>query len=140
LKKEVAIEKPLKLIDRSEIALVGSNGDNGYPNIKAMLKMRNEGLRKVWFSTNTSSMRVAQFAKDPRACIYFVNSSEYEGLMLVGGIVIHQDAETKRLLWKEGFERYSPLGVNDPDYCVLCFTSKWANYYHELENATFDVE
>jgi hypothetical protein len=59
------------LLKRSEIAMVGSNGQEGYPNIKAMFKIKSENLRHVWFSTNTSSRRVTQFKKDPRACLYF---------------------------------------------------------------------
>jgi len=139
LGKELAIRQSLALTDKSEIAMVGSNSDDGYPNIKAMLKIRNEGLRRIWFSTNTSSMRVAHFKKDRRACLYFVDMSEFKGLLLVGEMTIHQDMESKRMLWVEGFKKYYPMGVDDPDYCVLCFTSKWGNYYHKLENTSFQI-
>ena len=140
MKKKDAFERSLELANKSEIAVIGSNGENGYPNIKAMLKMKNEGLKKIWFSTNTSSKRVAQFRKDPKVCVYFVDSLQFKGLMLVGDIGIHQDIKSRILLWRQGFERYYPLGINDPDYCVLCFTAKWGNYYHKLENTTFQIE
>jgi general stress protein 26 len=140
MKKKDAFEKSLELANKSEIAMVGSNGDDGYPNIKAMLKMKNEGLKKIWFSTNTSSKRVAQFKKDPKACVYFVDMLKFKGVMLVGEMDIHQDIKSRKLFWKEGFERYFPLGINDPDYCVLCFTAKRGNYYHKFENTTFQIE
>jgi general stress protein 26 len=139
MKKKDAFERSLELANKSEIAVIGSNGENGYPNIKAMLKMKNEGLKKIWFSTNTSSKRVAQFRKDPKVCVYFVDPLQFKGLMLVGDIGIHQDIKSRKLLWRQGFERYYPLGINDPDYCVLCFTAKWGNYYHKLENITFQI-
>jgi general stress protein 26 len=66
MKKEEVFERSLELANKSDIAMVGSNSDDGYPNIKAMLKIKNEGLKKIWFSTNTSSKRVAQFRKDLR--------------------------------------------------------------------------
>jgi general stress protein 26 len=139
VKQEEASKEGLALADRATIALVGSNGDNGYPNVKAMIKMENEGLQQVWFSTNTSSKRVAQFLHNPKACVYFVDFDTWEGLLLVGCIEILQDAESRRRLWRPGCERYYPLGVDDPDYSVLRFTAEWGNYYHALSNVTFTL-
>jgi len=137
--KEAAIEQALTLADRSGIVMLGTNGDDGVPNIKAMIKMENEGLKTVWLSTNTSSRRVAQLLRDPRACLYFVDMEKWMGLMLVGEVEVLQDAESRQRLWREGFERYYPLGVNDPDYTVLRFTARQGNYYH-AGNVTFDIE
>jgi general stress protein 26 len=136
MQKEEAIKEALALTDRSTIAMVGTNGDDGYPNIKAMIKMETEGLQTVWFSTNTSK-RVAQLARNPKACVYFVDFEQWKGLMLVGRIEILQDPESRQQLWQPGAEKYYPLGVTDPDYTVLRFTSEWGNYYHALSNVTF---
>jgi general stress protein 26 len=132
-----ARRKALALVERSGIALVGSNGDDGYPQIKALLKMETEGLKTVWFSTNTSSRRVAQFRSDPRACVYFVDFSDWMGLMLVGEMEVLSDPESRRRLWRDGYEQYYPLGVSDPDYTVLRFKAASANYYHQLDNLDF---
>jgi general stress protein 26 len=132
-----ARRKALALVERSGIALVGSNGDGGHPWIKAMLNMETEGLETVWFSTNTSSRRVAQFLRDPRACVYFVDFSDWMGLMLVGEMEVLSDPESRQRLWREGFEKYYPLGVSDPDYSVLRFKATSANYYRQLDNLTF---
>ena len=32
-----------------------------------------------------------------------------------------------------------PLGVDDPDYSVLCFTVMWGNFYHSLSNIDFEI-
>ncbi|MGC9393386.1 MAG: pyridoxamine 5'-phosphate oxidase family protein, partial [Anaerolineae bacterium] len=112
----------------------------GFPNIKAMLKMENEGLKTVWLSTNTSSRRVAQLFRDPKACLYFVDMEGWMGLMLVGEMEVLQDAASRQRLWRDGFERYYPQGVDDPDYTVLRFTARWGNYYHALANVTFAIE
>ena len=138
--KETAIEQALALADRSGIVMLGTNGDDGTPNIKAMLKMENEGLKTVWMSTNTSSRRVGQLRRDPRACLYFIDMEKWMGVMLVGGVELLQDAESRQRLWREGFEKYYSLGVNDPDYTVLRFTARWGNYYHALANVTFDIK
>ena len=139
MEKQEAMEKALELANRCTIAVLGTNGDDGYPQIKAMIKMENEGLRAVWFSTNTSSRRVAQLQKDSRASVYFVDFEIWMGLMLVGEVEILQDAASRQRLWRDGYEKYYPLGVNDPDYTVLRFTTRWGNYYHRLSNVTFEV-
>jgi general stress protein 26 len=134
-----AIRKSLILVENSKIALLGTNGDEGYPNIKAMLVADQEGLKRIWFSTNTSSRRVAQLRRDPKACVYFVDFSVWQGLMLVGTMEILTDPESRRRFWHPGDEQYYRLGVDDPDYSVLRFTAEWGNYYHALANATFPV-
>ncbi len=101
--------------------------------------MKNEGLRTFYFSTNTSSKRIAQFKENPKACLYFVTFSNWQGLMLIGEMEILQDKESKAKFWKNGYEKYYPLGVNDPDYSVLRFTATKGNYYHHLCNIDFNI-
>jgi general stress protein 26 len=57
----------LQLIERSKICLLGTKGEDGYPNIKAILNMTHEGIKKIRLSTNTLSKRVQQLKKDSRA-------------------------------------------------------------------------
>ena len=139
MQKDEAVKEALALADRSTIAMLGTNGDEGYPNIKAMIKMENEGLNRIWFGSNNSARRTGQLARDPKACVYFVDFEQWMGLMLVGEAEVLQDMESRRRLWRDGFEKYYPLGVTDPDYCVLRFTAGWGNYYHGLSNVTFEL-
>src|SRR4030043_1090778 len=81
LSKDEALKKALELVASCGIAMLGSNGASGYPNIKAMLKMETEGIKTVWFSTNTSSKKVNQFKENPRACVYFHNEQSFKGLL-----------------------------------------------------------
>lgn len=140
MNKQEAIAQGLELIEKSNICMLGTNGDDGFPNIKGMTNLKHEGLKKIWFSTNTSSKRVQQLRKDNKACVYYVDEKPFKGLMLVGTIEILQDIESKKMLWSEGAEKYYPLGVEDPDYSVLCFTAKRGNYYQALKNVTFEIE
>ncbi len=138
--EQEAITQGLELIEKSKIAMLGTNGEGGFPNIKAMLNLKYEGIGRFWFSTNTSSKRVQQLRQDNRACIYFVDENEFKGLMLVGVVEILQDIESRKMLWNEGFEIYYPQGVEDPDYSVLRFTARQGNFYHGLNNITFDLD
>jgi general stress protein 26 len=136
----IALKESLALVERSPIAMVGSVDENGFPNIKAMLNLEYDCLKTIWFSTNTSSTRVAQFTRNHKACVYYVDQEKFMGLLLVGRIQVQHDTLSRQRLWRTGFEKYYPLGVADPDYSVLCFTSERGNYYHALKNLWFDVE
>ncbi|SET19284.1 General stress protein 26 [Natronincola peptidivorans] len=137
--KEDVLKSALTLVENCNTVTLGTSGEDGYPNIKAMLKMETEGLKTIWLSTNTSSKRVSQLMKNSKACIYFNDEKSFRGLMLVGDMEVLTDSETRKRLWREGFEIYYPLGVSDPDYSVLKFTSRWGNYYHNLSNTNFEV-
>ncbi len=132
-----AIEKSRSLVKRSTIALVGTIGNDSFPNIKAMINAKYNDLKEIWFSTNTSSKRVNQLKINDKSCVYFVDFETWEGLMLVGRIKIKRDSESRKMLWNEGCERYYPLGVEDPDYTVLHFIAEYGNYYNNLNNVTF---
>jgi general stress protein 26 len=119
--------------------MVASQDAAGYPNVKAMFKIEAEGVRIVRFSTNTSSARVAQFKASPKACVYFHDADTFQGLMLIGTMEVTSDLDMRRRLWREGWEVYYPLGVTDPDYSILTFTAVSGNYYHSLQNVTFDI-
>ncbi|WNQ12112.1 pyridoxamine 5'-phosphate oxidase family protein [Paenibacillus aurantius] len=126
------------LVNEATTIMVSSVDEHGYPNTKQMFKMKHDGLETFWFSTNTSSMRVKQFQRNPHASLYFVGKSN--GLMLVGDMKVRQDRDSKEWLWVEGSEKYYPLGVEDPDYCVLEFVAKTANYYGSLQKYIFDIK
>lgn len=71
-----------KLVDYQKVAFIASVDEEGFPNMKAMLQPRKrEGIRVFYFTTNTSSMRVSQFLKNNRSCIYFYNRRFFKGVM-----------------------------------------------------------
>lgn len=119
----------LKLVDQNRDIIVCSIAENGFPNAKSMFKAKHEGLKTFWFSTNVSAVRTSQWLKQPKACIYFLDSENIHGLMLTGHMEIFTDNETKLAFWKPGDEMYYPLGPTDPDYCMLRFTAEEGNYW-----------
>lgn len=128
------------LIDKQSVSYISSVDDEGYPNTKAMLQPRKrEGIKTIWFSTNTSSMRVAQYRANPKACVYFCDKRFFRGVMLVGDMEVLEDAEYKEMLWQDGDTMYYPKGVTDPDYCVLRFTAKKGRYYSNFQSESFDI-
>ncbi|WP_167958069.1 pyridoxamine 5'-phosphate oxidase family protein [Anaerosporobacter faecicola] len=129
------------LIDKQSVAYISSVDEEGFPNTKAMLAPRKrEGLHTFYFTTNTSSMRVAQYQDNNKACIYFCDKRFFRGVMLVGTMEVLQDQESKELIWQEGDTMYYPKGVTDPDYCVLRFTAVKGRFYSNFKSESFEVD
>lgn len=135
--------KIFSFIRRQRVAFICSVDEEGYPNVKAMLRPRRiDGLRQFYFSTNTSSMRVKQYLDNPRASIYFYRKGlfRYTGVMLKGTMEVLTDQETKDMIWRRGDTMFYKGGVTDPDYCVLRFSAKSGRYYCDLKTESFTVE
>ena len=130
------------MADNATVAFIGSVDADGFPNMKAMLKPRKrDGVKAFWFTTNTSSMRAAQYRENPKACIYFYDRAlSYHGVMLVGTMEVLEDAASKEMIWEPGDTMYYAQGVTDPDYCVLKFTATRGRYYHAFKSENFDVD
>ena len=132
-----------RFVGKQDVSFVCSVDDDGFPNVKAMLKPRKRnGLKEFWFSTNTSSMRVRQYQDNPKACIYFYHKGliRYEGVMLKGTMEVLTDQATKDMIWRKGDSVFYKKGVTDPDYCVLKFTAESGRYYKDLKTESFTVE
>lgn len=129
-----------RMADHQKVAFIGSVDADGFPNIKAMLQPRKrEGIRIFYFSTNTSSMRVAQFLRNGNACLYFCDRRFFRGAMLKGTMEVLTDSRHKEMIWEEDDTEYYPLGVTDPDYCVLKFTAVSGRYYSSFRSENFVV-
>ena len=128
------------LIDKQGVAFISSVDKEGFPNLKAMLTPRKrEGIGTFYFTTNTSSMRVAQYRENPKACIYFCDRRFFRGVMLKGTMEVLEDAGSKEMVWREGDTMYYSLGVTDPDYCVLKFSATTGRYYSNFSTEDFAV-
>ena len=129
------------LIDKQGVAFISSVDGDGFPNTKAMLPPRKrEGIKTFYFTTNTSSVRVNQYRDNPKACIYFCDRRFVRGIMLKGTMEVLENAESKELIWEKGDTMYYPMGVTDPDYCVLKFSATEGRYYSGFKSETFSIE
>ncbi|MCI8590436.1 MAG: pyridoxamine 5'-phosphate oxidase family protein [Clostridiales bacterium] len=134
-------EQMTAFIKKQTVAFIASVDEDGFPNMKAMLAPRKIEGNCFYFSTNTSSMRVQQWMKNPKASIYFYSKKyfKYEGVMLTGTIEVTQEESIKKEIWRTGDTLYYKQGVSDPDYCVLKFTAIKGRYYCNLKSESFHI-
>ena len=128
------------MASKQKVCYISYIDENGFPQIRAMLSPREiDDASVFYFSTNTSSKKVSCFLKNPNASIYFVDKRFYRGVCLSGTVEVLQTAEAKERLWRTGDIMYYPLGVTDPDYCVLKFTAGKGRYYSSFKSEDFEI-
>ena len=129
------------MADKLKTAFIASVDENGYPNVKAMLQPRKrEGIKVFYFTTNMSSIRVSQYLRNDKACVYVCDSRFFRGVMLRGTMEVLTEPDSKGMSWPEGDTQYYSEGVTDPDYCVLRFTAVSGRFYSNFRSEEFNVD
>lgn len=152
--KQEATRPSRELLETAEAAVFTTIDEEGFPQTRAMFNLRRKdqfpGLAPVfeshpndflvYFTTNTSSPKVALILKNPKASVYYYKPAEFRGLMLGGVVEIVTNKQEKEAIWQPGWERYYPGGVHDPDHTVLRLLPREAKYYHQLRFFHFDLK
>ncbi len=135
------VEKTIgNIIDKQSICYISYIDSEGYPNTRAMLKPRKRnGIKEIYLTTNTSSLKVKSFRNNSKACLYFCDKRFYRGVMLKGNVEILEDQESKNMIWQIGDTLYYKGGKTDPDYCVLKFNAISIRYYSNFKSVDIDL-
>lgn len=129
-----------KMIDKAGTSFLSYLDKDGFPVTKALLNPRERnGIKEIWFSTNTSSNKVACFKENKKASVYFIDKRFFRGVSLIGTVEILETADAKERIWRDGDEMYYKMGVTDSDYCVLKFTALKGRYYSNFKSEDFEI-
>lgn len=128
-------EEIIKFISKQKTAFIASVDEGGFPAMRAMLAPRKIEGNKIFFSTNTSSNKVKQYLANPKACIYFYKRGKfkYQGVAIQGEMNVRCDQPAKDMIWRFGDSLFYKQGATDPDYCVLEFVCRKAEYYCDFK-------
>lgn len=130
-----------EFISEQKTAFIASVDGQGFPVVRAMLAPRKIEGNEVYFSTNTSSNKVKQYLENEKACIYFYKRGRfrYQGVCILGVMEVCTDQASKDMIWRMGDKLFYKQGVTDPDYCVLKFKCRSAEYYCDFKTETVDL-
>lgn len=128
-------EKIIEFIKKQKTAFISSIDEQGFPVTRAMIAPRKVEEGTIYFSTNTSSKKIKQYLANPKACVYFYERGrfKYQGVTIKGVMKVCTDQPTKDSIWRIGDRLFYKEGSTDPDYCVLKFTCKSAEYYCDFK-------
>lgn len=129
------------LIEKQGVSFISSVDETGYPNTKAMLPpVKREGIKTLYWHTNSPSLRIRHYRNNPRACVYFYDKRFFRGVMLKGTMEVLEDIKIKKEIWKDEFTRYYKDGMEGGDFIILKFTAESGRYYSNFHSEDFAVE
>ncbi|MCL2327693.1 MAG: pyridoxamine 5'-phosphate oxidase family protein [Bacteroidetes bacterium] len=129
------------LIDGQSVSFISSVDEYGFPNTKAMLApVKREGIKTMYWHTNSPSMRVKQYRNNPKACVYFCDQQSFQGVMLKGSMEVVDDIAVKKEIWQDGFSMYYHGGMDGGDFIILKFTAETGRYYGNFHSEDFEIK
>jgi len=105
-----------------EICNLSLIDEAGYPTTSVLAPAASNGITWIALCTMLESNAPRRIAACNHAGISFT-STEY-CVNLVGVIEVITAADVKREMWYDGLSYHFPEGADDPNYCVLKFTTK----------------
>ena len=143
----------IELMREAECLVLSTIDEEGYPQARAIFNLRNvkqfPDLKPVFaghdddllifIGTNTSSEKIRQIRRNPRASVFFCKPREFHGLMLSGAFEFVEDQAIKNRLWQDGWERYYPYGPTDPDYTVIRMIPRMGKGWYKGQPFTFTL-
>ncbi|MCL2148520.1 MAG: pyridoxamine 5'-phosphate oxidase family protein [Methanomassiliicoccaceae archaeon] len=106
--------------------------EDGRPTASTLTIAKADGIKWVTFCTSLGRDSAKRAGRCGRASVC-VNSSEYN-ITLVGRVEVLTDPEVKRDMWFPPMEGHWS-GPDDPDYCVLRFTTERYSLFVGYEEA-----
>jgi general stress protein 26 len=149
-----AIAASWSLVKRSEFVLLSTLDEtDGSPDARLVFNLRKarasafaQGPSRLpdgfgtWIATNTSSKKVRELRADPRGCLYYADTANFEGLTLQGVFEEVADDAVRAGLWVPAWEMFYPGGLDGGDFSVFLFHPWKARHYHGLRVSVFDPE
>jgi general stress protein 26 len=129
------------LIDKQSVSFISSVDENGYPNTRAMLPpVKREGIKTFYWHTNSPSLKIKHYRKNPKACVYFCDKRFFRGVMLLGTMEVLTSKKIKKELWKDEFSMYYQGGMDGGDFIIIKFTAETGRYYSNFHSEDFKIE
>ena len=135
---DVQIAQAIRQIHPKEKTVYVSNDD--YQGVQALCIMEQEDPTTFYFSTRRTSGRTRSYQRHPNVALYMTDRDNGIGVELHGNMVVHVDDVTKNKLWHDSLSAFFPGGVDDPEYCVLCFKAVSGEYVQSEQRIPFTAD
>jgi len=136
---ENAIEKASKIINErtafgtynNQYCVLAQEDLDGQITAAVITASKTDGIKTVNFCSGVGSKWAKRAERDNRAAVCF--ESETYSITLRGKLEIITDAAIKQENWYSGLENHFS-DADDPNYCVLRFTTEVYNLFVDWEN------
>jgi general stress protein 26 len=119
-KKEIA-EKASKMLEAVKCVYMATNGENGHPNLRALVTARVEGIKALWFVSDEESSKVQELLRDDKAVIYAPAARGAGEVRFWGNVEILDDMASRKKVWGDEAAAHFPDGIESPSVRILRF-------------------
>ena len=126
---ETLEKKAAEMLQKSEVVVLASINQEGYPRPVPMSMVKAEGISTVWMSTGNDSWKTIDFRNNPKGGLCFY--AQGDSVCMTGDVEVITDADIKQELWQDWFINHFPGGPTDPNYVILKFEANHATYWIE---------
>lgn len=130
------VQKSAELLDQCTEITLASVSEAGYPRICVLSKTKANGIKTIWCSTGLSGTKTGHFQKNPKASICFWKDGN--SVTLMGKVSVKTDKRIREEMWLDWFIDHFPGGVDDPEYCILEFSTEEATLWIDGDFQTLD--
>lgn len=120
---EEIIGKAAKIIAEDRFCTLALIDTDDYPTASAITVSQNDGIRWLTFGTGLNSLKIPRIEHSDHASVCFFSLDPFYNITLIGTIEILTDPGIKKEMWYDGLE-CDFIGPDDPNYCVLRFTTE----------------
>ena len=121
---ETLEKKAAEMLQKSEVVVLTSINQEGYPRPVPMSNIKSEGATTVWLATGKDSLKTKEFAANPKAGLCF--QEEGNSVVLTGKVEIKARQQE---MWQEWFSAHFSKGPTDPNYVLLKFKGHHATIW-----------
>src|SRR5262245_4696933 len=101
---------------------------NGFLRARPMAIATVDENCDLWFVTGRDSAKTHEIEMDPRVCV--ICQSGWTSCVSFNGLAsIDNDPVRIHALWKASYQAWFPLGVNDPQICLIHVVGEQGEYW-----------
>ena len=115
---------------KGEICVISLIDENGFPTMCTVTPSKCDGINRITFGTLLDGNRAKRSLANKNASVCF-NSNAY-CVNLVGEMEVITSPDVKHDMWYDGLSGFF-TGIDDPNYCVLKFTTKRYKYFDNAD-------
>jgi len=112
------------------ICVISLIDEDGFPTISTITPAKCDGVNWIAFGTLLSHNRAKRTLANKKASVCF-DSNAY-CVNLVGEMEVITSHDVKQEMWYDGLSGFF-TGADDPEYCVLKFTTKRYKYFNAAD-------
>ncbi len=112
--------------------------EEGFPRASTISCLKTEGISHAWFATGLRTGKARCLEGNKKAGLCFCDGSN--NVTLMGTTEILTEPDIKKGLWEDWFIEHFPGGVDDPNYCILKFSTEKMVFWIDSEYKEMDLK